>query len=106
MCKSQGVMSGRALGPLLWWVRLSLRILLYQVFYNFLATESILQLIWRKRLSISDLLAQVESKSRLRNGTLILQLVQDGDGSSEGYIRVVQDQDAIKRRLKPGFHEG
>ena len=71
-------MSGRALGPLLWWVRLSLRILLYQVFYNFLVTESILQLIWRQRLSISDLLAQIEGKNRLRKGTLILQLVKMG----------------------------
>ena len=56
----------------------SLRILLYQVFNNFYATESILQLIWRKELSISDLLAQVEGKNRLRNGTLILQVVKDG----------------------------
>ena len=71
-------MSGRAVGPQFWWVRLSLRILLYQVFYNFLVTESILQLIWRQRLSISDLLAQIEGKNRLRNGTLILQLVKMG----------------------------
>ena len=76
------------------------------MFYNFHATESISQLIWRKGLSISDLLAQVEGKNRLRNGTLILQVVKDGDGSSEGYVGVVQAQDAIKRRLKPGFHEG
>ena len=101
-----GVRPGRALGPYLWWVRLSLRIILYQIFFNFLATESILQLIWRKRLSISDLLAQVEGKNKLRNGTLILQLVKDGDGSREGYVGIVQAQDAIKRHLKPGFHEG
>ena len=31
---------------------------------------------------------------------------QNGDGSSEGYVKVVQAQDAIKRRLTPGFHEG
>ena len=98
------VKPGTALGLYLPWVRLSLRILLYQVFYNFCTTESILQLIWRKELSISDLLAQVEGKNRLRNGTLILQVGKDGDGSSEGYVRVVQDQDAIKRyTLKPGF---
>ena len=75
---------------------ITLRILLYQVFYNFCATESILQLIWRKQLSISDLLAQVESKNRLRSGTFILQLVKDGDGSREGYIGIVQAQDTIK----------
>ena len=97
-------MPGRALGPQLSWVRLSLRILLYQVFYNFHATESILQLIWRKGLSISDLLAQVEGKNRLRNGTLILQLVKDGDGSREGYVGVVQAQDAIiSSAFKPVF---
>ena len=89
-------MPGRALGPQLSWVRLSLRILLYQVFYNFHAPESILQLIWRKGLSISDLLAQVEGKNRLRNGTLILQVVKYGDGSREGYVGVVQAQDTIK----------
>ena len=66
------------------------------MFYNFHATESILQLIWRKGLSISDLLAQVEGKNRLRNGTLILQVVKDGDGSREGYVGVVQAQDTIK----------
>ena len=93
-----------ALGPYLSWVRLSLRILLYQVFYNFHATESILQLIWRKGLSISDLLAQVEGKNRLRNGTLILQLVKEGDGSKEGSVGVAQAQDAIKSyALKPRF---
>jgi len=55
-------------------------------------------------VSISDLLAQIEGKNRLRNGTLILQLVKDGDGSSEGYVGVVQTQDAIKRyTLKPIF---
>ena len=75
------------------------------MFYNFHATESISQLIWRKGLSISDLLAQVEGKNRLRNGTLILQVVKDGDGSSEGYVGVVQAQDTIKRyTLKPRFH--
>ena len=26
--------------------------------------------------------------------------------ASEGYVKVVQAQDAIKRRLTPGFHEG
>ena len=31
-------------------------------------------------MSISDLLAQVEGKNRLRIGTLILQVVKDGDG--------------------------
>ena len=67
------------------------------MFYNFHATESILQLIWRKGLSISDLLAQIEGKNRLRNGTLILQVVKDGNGSTEGYVGVVQAQDAIKR---------
>ena len=74
------------------------------MFYTFHATESILQLIWRKGLPISDLLAQIEGKNRLRKGTLILQLVKDGDGSREGYVGVVQAQDAIKRyTLKPGF---
>ena len=57
--------------------------------YNFRATESILQLIWRKGLSVSDLLDLVEGKNKLRNGTLILQLVKDGDGSSERYVGVV-----------------
>ena len=90
-------MPGRALGPQLSWVRLSLRILLYQVFYNFNATRSILQLIWRRGLSISDLLAQVEGKNRFRNGTLILQFVKYGDGSNEGYVGVVQAQDTCKR---------
>ena len=76
------------------------------MFCNFRATESILKLIWRKGLSISDLLAQVEGKNRLRNGTLILLLVKDGDGSREGYVVVVQAQDAIKRYvLKPVFHQ-
>ena len=75
------------------------------MFYNFHATESILQLIWRKGLSISDLLAQVEGKNRLRNGTLILQLVKDGDGSREGYVGVVQAKDAIiSSAFKPVFH--
>ena len=78
------VKPGMALGLYLSWVRFSLRILLYQVFYTFRATESILQLIWRKGLSISDLLSQVEGKNRLRNGILILQVVKDGDGSREG----------------------
>ena len=76
------------------------------MFYNFYATKSIVQLIWRKGLSISDLLAQVEGKNRLRNGTLILQVVNYGDGSSRGYVWVVQAQDAIKRYvLKPVFHQ-
>ena len=75
------------------------------MFYNFHATESILQLIWRKGSSISDLLAQVEGKNRLRNGTFILQLVKDGDGSREGYVGIVQAQDAIKRDIKPGFQK-
>ena len=92
-----GVRPGRALGPYLWWVRLSLKIPLYQVFYNFLATKSILHLIWRKRLSISDLLVQVEGKNRLSNGTLFHQVVKDGDDSRTGYVWVVQAQDAIKR---------
>ena len=96
---------GTALGLYLSWVRLSLRILLYQVFYNFHSTESILQLIWRKGLSISDLLAQVEGKNRLINGTLILQVVKDGDSSKDGYVGVVQVQDAIKKcTLTPVFH--
>ena len=74
------------------------------MFYNFHATESILQLIWRKGSSISDLLAQVEGKNRLRNGTLILQLVKNGDGSSEGYFWILQAQDTIKMyTLNPGF---
>ena len=75
------------------------------MFYNFLATESILQLIWRKGLSISDLLAQVEGKNRLRHGTLILQVVKEGDGSREGYVGVVQAQDTIiiSSALKPIF---
>ena len=97
-------MPARVLGPYLSWVRLSLRILLYQVVYNFCATESILLLIWRKGLSISDLLVQIEGKNRLRNGTLILQFVKDGNGSREGYVGVVQGQDTIKRyTLKPRF---
>ena len=95
---------GTALGLYLSWVRLSLRILLYQVFYNFRATESILQLIWRKGSSISDLLAQGEGKNSLRNGTWILQVGKDGDSSKDGYVGVVQAQDAIKRHiLKPVF---
>ena len=74
------------------------------MFYNFYATKSIVQLIWRKGLSISDLLVQIEGKNRLRDGTLILLLVKDGDGSREGYVVVVQAQDAIKRyTLKPVF---
>ena len=96
---------GTALGLYLSLVRLSLRILLYQVLNNFRATESILKLIWRKGLSISDLLAQVEGKNRLRNGTLILQVVKDGDGSREGYVGVVQAQDTIIiSALQPVFH--
>ena len=75
------------------------------MFYNFHATESILQLIWRKGLSISDLLALVEGKNRLRNRTLILQLVKDGDGSKDGYVGVVPAQDTVKSNtLKPIFH--
>ena len=65
---------------------IALWIILYQVFYNFYATENILQLIWRKELSISDLLAQVEGKNKLRNGTFILQLVKYGDGSREDML--------------------
>ena len=100
------VKPGRALGSELSWAILSLRILLYQLFYNFHATESVLQLSWRKELSISDLLAQVEGKNRLRNGPLILQLVKDGDCSREGYVGVVRAQDAIKSyALKPRFHQ-
>ena len=95
---------GTAKGLNLTGVRLSLSILLYQVFCNFCATESILKLIWRKGLSISDLLAQVEGKNRLRNGTLILQVVKDGDSSKDGYVGVVQVQDAIKKcTLTPVF---
>ena len=78
------VKPGKALGLYLSLVRLSLRILVYQLFYNFCATERVLQLSWRKELSISDLLAQVEGKNRLRNGTLIFQFVKDRDGSGEG----------------------
>ena len=75
------------------------------MFYNFHATESILQLSYRKGLSISDLLAQVEGKNRLRNGTLILQLAKDGDGSREGYAGVVQAEDTIiSSAFKPIFH--
>ena len=70
---------GTALGLYLSWVRLSLRIFLYQVFYNFHAPESILKLIWRKELFISNLLAQVEGKNRLRNGTLTLQVGKNRD---------------------------
>ena len=99
------VKPGTALGLYLSWVRLSLRILLYQVFYNFHAPESILQLIWRKGLTISDLLAQVEGKNRLRNGTLILQVVKDGDSSKDRYVGVLQAQDTIKRcTLTTIFH--
>jgi len=99
------VKPGTALGLYLSLVRLSLRILLYQVLNNFRATESILKLIWRKGLSISDLLAQVEGKNRLRNGTLILQVVKDGDSSKDGYVGILQAQDAIKRcTLTPVFH--
>ena len=89
------VKPGRGLGPWLPWVRLSLRTLLSQVFYKFRATESKLQLTRRNGLSISDLLAQVEGKNQLRNGTLILQVVKDGDASNERYVGVVQVQDAI-----------
>ena len=53
---------------------------------------------------MSDLLAQEEGKNRLRNGTLILQVVKDGDNSNERYVGVAQAQDAIKRQsLKPGM---
>ena len=98
--------SSEARGPQLSWGRLSLGILLQQVFYNFRATENILQLIWRKGLSISDLLSQVEGKNRLRNSTLILQLVKNGNGSREGQFGVVQAKDAIKRyTLKPIFRQ-
>ena len=101
--KSQGV-SQLGPGAILSWVRLSLRVLLYQEFYNFCAPENIVQHIWRRGLSISDLLTQVEGKNRLRNGTFILQLVKYGDGSSEGYVGVTQVQDAIKNHaLKPRF---
>ena len=49
-------------------------------------------------------LTQVEGKNRLRNGTLILQLVKEGDGSKEGSVGVAQAQDAIKSyALKPRF---
>ena len=37
-------------------------------------------------MSISDLLAQVEGKNKLRNGTFILQLVKYGDGSREDML--------------------
>ena len=74
------------------------------MFYNFHATESILQLIWRKGLSISDLLDLVEGKNRLRHGILILQLVKDGDGSRDGEVGVVQAQDTIiTSALQPLF---
>ena len=74
------------------------------MFYNIHPTESISQLIWREGLSSSDLRAQVEGKDRLRNGTLILQVVKDGDASNEGYVGLVQAQDSIKRHsLKPGI---
>jgi len=43
-------------------------------------------------VSISDLLAQVEGKNRLRNVTLILQVVKDGDSSKDVYVGVVQAQ--------------
>ena len=47
---------------------------------------------------------QVEGKGRLRNGTLILQVVNYGDGSSRGYVWVVQAQDTFKSSsLKPVF---
>jgi len=53
---------------------------------------------------MSDLLAQVEGKNRFRNGTFILQLVKDGDGSRGGYVGIAQAQDAIKSHaLKPRF---
>ena len=99
------VKPGTAKGLNLTGVRLSLSILLYQVFCNFCATESILKLIWRKGLSISNLFAQVEGKNRFRNGTLILQVVKDGDSSKDGYVGVLQAQDTIKRcTLTPVFH--
>ena len=63
-----------------------------------------LKLIWREGLSSSDLLAQVEGKDRLRNGTLFLQVVKDGDGSYGGHAGVVQAQDVIKGcTFKPIF---
>ena len=50
------------------------------------------------------LLAQVEGKHRLRNDTLILQLVKHGDGSREGYVGVIQAKDAIiNSAFKPVF---
>ena len=76
------------------------------MFYNFCATEIILQLIWRKGLSISDILAQVEGKNRFRNGTFIHQVVKTGEGSSEGYFWILQAQDTIKMyTLNPGFFQ-
>ena len=63
-----------------------------------------LKLIWREGLSSSDLLAQVEGKDRLRNDTLFLQVVKDGDGSYGGHAGVVQAQDVIKGcTFKPIF---
>ena len=47
-------------------------------------------------MSSSDLRAQVEGKDRLRNGTLLLQLVKDGDGSWDSEAGVGQAQDTIK----------
>ena len=74
------------------------------MFYKFPTTESKLQLIWRNGLSITDLLAQVEGKSRLRNGTVILQVVRDRDASSERKLGVAQAQYTIKRlSFKPGL---
>ena len=64
-----------------------------------------LQLIWRKGLSISDLLAQVEGKDRLKKGTWRPQVVKDGDGTFAADGGEGQAQDTIKGcTIKPVFH--
>ena len=50
-------------------------------------------------MSISDLPARVEGKDRLRNDSLVIQVVKDRDGPIGGKAGVGQAQDAIIRYL-------
>ena len=63
----------------------------------FHATESILELVWRKGLSSSDLAAQEQGEDRLRNDSLSLQVVEERVGFTPGEAGVGQAQDIIIR---------
>ena len=52
-------------------------------------------------MSISDLPARVEGKDRLRNDSLVIQVVKDRDGPIGGKAGVGKAQDAI---IRPTFH--